>query len=642
MAYGITEETIEAFGDLIFDLSLNRQTRLGDPVRLLDMAEVKRQRPGTGLSDAEIAGVVGLTVEQTRFIRVVVERRRFRTDQYRKLFGLGTGKRWREERYRDRGAAQQLGEDALRLRSAMRFKPGEVRKFIEAGWWRDETLTGVLAAHAGAAPERPALIAEGGPISYGALEERSARLAGALSELGIGRGDVVAVQLPNSPAFVVSYLAIAALGAVMSPVHMAYREAEIKSQLSHCRARGFICAAADDTIIGLKETLPALEHIIRLGGSVAGALSFDELEAVGRRFDPPVAPAGADPLLLLYTSGTISEPKAVPFSGQMILANTRLSAPELGVTSADLVLCAAPFSHAYGLFALHLAMTMGAATLLVPAFKPDDFAALIESARPSVLFAAPAHIAACAAQGLLARHDFSSLRLAVLSGSPLAADLAHEIDRRMPGGSVVQLWGMTETMAALFTRPGDPVEIAATSAGRPSPGTEVRIVDGSGAEAGTGTEGELQVRGCTIFAGYLGNDRENQSAFTPGGWFRTGDLAAMDAAGNVSITGRIKDIINRGGVKFNPRDVEDLLDGHEKIEASAIVPMPDPVLGEKACCFVTLISGADIGLEEICSYLMGHGIARHKLPERLEIIDELPLTPTRKIIKARLVPKGGW
>jgi non-ribosomal peptide synthetase component E (peptide arylation enzyme) len=185
---------------------------------------------------------------------------------------------------------------------------------------------------------------------------------------------------------------------------------------------------------------------------------------------------------------------------------------------------------------------------------------------------------------------------------------------------------MTETQAGLYTRPGDAPEVHATSAGRPSPGTEIRIV-----------EEELQVRGCLLFPGYYENDQANAAAFTADGWFRTGDLAAIDAAGNVAITGRSKDIINRGGVKFNPRDVEDLLAVHPKILQAAIVPMPDPVLGEKACVFVTLKDPAEkILLEDLVGYLLEKNIAKIKLPEKLVVVAEMPMTPTRKIIKGRL------
>jgi non-ribosomal peptide synthetase component E (peptide arylation enzyme) len=196
---------------------------------------------------------------------------------------------------------------------------------------------------------------------------------------------------------------------------------------------------------------------------------------------------------------------------------------------------------------------------------------------------------------------------------------------------------MTEIQAALYTRPGDPPEVAMRSAGRVSPGTEVRIRTSDGRPCAPGEEGALEVRGCLLFPGYFENAAANQEAFTADGWFRTGDLARMDESGNVSITGRSKDIINRGGVKFNPRDVEDLLDAHPSILQSALVPMPDPVLGERACCFVTLRPGVSgLTLEDVVGYLAEKRMAKIKMPERLIVVPEMPLTPTRKIIKSEL------
>ncbi|GIX47352.1 MAG: hypothetical protein KatS3mg131_1563 [Candidatus Tectimicrobiota bacterium] len=195
---------------------------------------------------------------------------------------------------------------------------------------------------------------------------------------------------------------------------------------------------------------------------------------------------------------------------------------------------------------------------------------------------------------------------------------------------------MTELQAGLYTRLDDPPAVAATSAGRPSPGTEVRLVTADGRRCAPGEEGELQVRGCSVFPGYFDNPAANAEAFTADGWFRTGDLAVMDAAGNVSLTGRLKDVINRGGVKFNPRDVEDVLDQHPGIVQAAVVPMPDPVLGERVCCFVVPASGHTITLAELCDYLGQRGVAKTKWPERLELVAELPMTPTRKVIKGQL------
>ena len=642
---GVTESMIQAFGETVFRLSHNYQVRRGDPIRKLQFDQIEEQRAGLGLTDAEIAERIGLTRNQVLYIRTVLERRRFRTGHYVRLLELGGGKRFRADRYVPHLDHFKYSEQALALRAAMSYPPERARTYIERGWWRDDTLTKWLERHATATPEAPAIRHGDTVISYGELKHKVGNLAGALAALGIAKGEVVAIQLPNLPEFLIAYLAIASLGAVMSTIHMPYRAAEIETLLAHAKARAVIClsAAKDypaaEIMLGLKTTLPLLDHVIALGAPVEGTLSLGELIAHEREApedaEPPVA---SDPFLLLFTSGTTSAPKAVPLSYHNMLINARLGAPEHGLTARDVILSAAPFSHLYGLYSFHVAMAVGAATLLLPAFAPPELATTIERGRPTALWTAPAHVAACLALGLFDRHDLSSLKLAIISGSACPPELARAFATKAPNCTVTQLWGMTETQGALYSRPGDPLEVSANSAGRPSPGTEVRIVDADGLPVAPGTEGELQVRGCLLFPGYLDNPAANEAAFTEGGWFRSGDLAVQDAAGNVRISGRTKDVINRGGVKYNPLDVELLLDKHPKILQSAIVPVPDPVLGEKACAFVVPKPGAEVTLRELCDYLSQHNIAKIKLPERLEIVGEMPMTPTRTIIKGRLKP----
>jgi acyl-CoA synthetase (AMP-forming)/AMP-acid ligase II len=472
---------------------------------------------------------------------------------------------------------------------------------VARGWWRDDdTLWQWLDRHAGSRPEHPAVVSAAGVITWRALHDRVLKVANGLRKKGIDASDVVALQLPNIPEFLIAHLAIARLGAVMCTVHMPYRGAEIESILTHSGAKLFFNTAYPFAELEAAEPLPA---------------------------DHP-APDARDPFLLLYTSGTTASPKAVLHAYRTMLGNSRMGAQEHRLSDQSRVLCPAPFSHLYGLYSLHCAWSVGACTVLLPAFKPDELAQTVERERPTALWTAPAHVAACRNAGLFDQHDWSSLELAIVSGSMAPPALVRYFAERLPGCAVTQLWGMTELQAALYTRPDDGTEAAATSAGRPSPGTQVRISE----------EGELQVRGPLTFSGYYNNDDANRGAFTADGWFRSGDLA--EARGNYfAITGRIKDVINRGGVKFNPADVEVLLDAHPQILQSAIVPMPDPVLGEKACAFITLKPGsAAPSLDEVVNYLLAKEIAKNKLPERLVVIPEMPLTPTRKIIKGRLRP----
>ena len=642
---GVSEEMIATFGDIVFRMSHNYQERTGDPVRALDWAEIARQQEDMGLTDQQIGDRLGLTRNQVLFIRTVMERRRFRTGHHSRLLELGGGKRFRAERFTPELNHFKYGEAALALRASMRFDPERTREYVRRGWWRDDTISKWLARHAAERPEAPAIVHGAAVLSWAQLADKAARLAGALHRAGVAKGDVVAVQLPNLPEFLIAFFAICRLGAVLSTLHMPYRAAEIETLLAHNKATAaIVLAEAKDfrpaeAVLAMRVRLPQLKAVIAHGPKVPGAIALGEMIEQSPPLDPEAVdpPVAADPFLLLYTSGTTAAPKGVPHNYHTILSNARLGAPEHKLGAADRILSAAPFSHLFGLYSVHVAMAVGAAMVLLPAFTPPDLAATVARDRPTALWTAPAHFAALRAQDLVAKHDFSSLEMMIMSGSACPPDLVRWTAAQLPNCAVTQLWGMTETQGALYTRPGDPLDIAATSAGRPSPGTEIRIADPDGRPCPPGEEGELQVRGCLLFPGFFNNPAANEAGFTADGWYRTGDLATADAAGNVAITGRNKDIINRGSVKFNPRDVEDLLDGHPRVMQSAIVPMPDPVLGERACAFVTLRPGAAAPkLEELCAYLLGKGIAKIKLPERLVVVSEMPMTPTRKIIKGRL------
>ena len=669
---GVTEAMVESFGETIFRLSHNHQVRRGDPIRLKDFAAIERQRADLGLSDTEISERIGLSRDQVTFIRNLVERRKIRRNHYQRLLELGGGRRFRAERFTPHEQRRGYSEAAMNLRDAMRFDGDRAALYLERGWWSPaDTLSQWLVRAASETPDAPAIIGSGQTLSYRELAERVAALAGGLKALGLGSGDVVAVQLPNRVEYLVSYLAIGAIGGVMTTLYVPYRAAEMETLLAHSRARAFIgLDVMGDfrparTVLDLWSRIGGFpEHVIVLGeasdgtGGLAdaakapgearafadpaevpdGACTFADL-AEAPPHDLSDGPVAADPFLLLYTSGTSTRPKGVPLACQGILGNARLGVPEHGITAADRILSAAPFGHLYGLYSFHLALSAGAATVLLPTFTPPDLARTLEAEAVTVLFAAPAHVAACLGAGLLTAEGLSRLRLAVLSGSAVAPAVAKGLQERLPNGHVTQLWGMTETQAGLYTRPGDPIETVAATAGRPSPGTEVRIVGPDDAALPPGEEGELQIRGSLLFPGYFDHPEADREAFSAGGWFRTGDLAVITGEGNVAITGRCKDVINRGGLKYNPRDVEDLLATHPQIDMAAIVPVPDPVLGERACCCITVAGDAAPTLEAICAYLDEHGVAKVRWPERLEVLDAMPLTATRKIIKGRLVER---
>ncbi|MDE0335802.1 MAG: fatty acid--CoA ligase family protein, partial [Defluviicoccus sp.] len=318
------------------------------------------------------------------------------------------------------------------------------------------------------------------------------------------------------------------------------------------------------------------------------------------------------------------------------LANARLNCSEKQMGPGSIMLSAAPFTHLFGLYSFHLTLYGGGATALLPAFSPPGLVQAVREFRPSHIFAAPAHIASCTEAGLLDSEALAPVHYCVVSGAKAAPAFYRKAQEAFGNGRVAQLWGMTECQCGMFTRPYEDIERAAWGCGRPSPGNEARVCDANGKPLPAGEEGELQIRGASVFGGYDRNDEANAASFTGDGWFRTGDRAVIDETGAVSITGREKDLINRGGVKINPADVEEAIDRHPDIVQSAIVPMPDPVLGERSCCFAIPRDGAAPQLADLVVWLDSEGIAKLKWPERLILVDEMPLTPTRKVIKGRL------
>jgi acyl-CoA synthetase (AMP-forming)/AMP-acid ligase II len=263
----------------------------------------------------------------------------------------------------------------------------------------------------------------------------------------------------------------------------------------------------------------------------------------------------------------------------------------------------------------------------------------LKRTKPTVLIAGPAHIAPCLQQRLFADVDFSALRFVVLSGSTVLAALSGAFEELLPNGRVVQAWGMTELQFGACSRPSDARAVRFETIGRATPGTELRVADAEDRVLLPGEIGELHVRGCSLFSGYLRNPDASRAAFTADGWFRTGDLASMDDAGNVLLRGRTKELINRGGVKFNPIDMEIAIAGHPAIEQVAIAPIPDDILGERASCFVVLKNGASLSFDELRAFLTERKFAKFTWPEQLTIVPDMPVTPTRKVMKAELVSR---
>ncbi|HUT47738.1 MAG TPA: class I adenylate-forming enzyme family protein [Alphaproteobacteria bacterium] len=522
----------------------------------------------------------------------------------------------------------------------------DTKRFVDAGYWSDDTLITYLERWAREAPDRAAIIAGNRTLTYVELLAAARRFANALLGIGVEKGDVVGVQLPNVPEFIIAHMGLAMMGGIIGTLHMPYRAGELAPLMSHARMKALICGApterydAPATAFALKAEVPTLEHVIVLGDPVPdGGHSLTAMIEGGA--DDPIdwTPGPDDPTVLCFTSGTAAAPKAVLSTYRRIISNALAFGPTIGLSPDDVVMLVPPFTHVFGLLVTDFAICAGATNLLIDLFTPDALVQRIQHGRPSVVFCAPAHLAATLKSGLLDSHDCSSIRDVITGGALCPPAIAAAFERYLPNGRTGQLFGMTEVLLITQTPPKSGPEVRHHSAGQALDGLELRITGEDGNPLPAGAEGGLEVRGYTVLAGYLDNDEADRAGFAGDGWFRTGDLATIDADGNVAITGRVKDVINRGGIKINPTDIENFITAHESVVQAAVVPEPDDVLGERCCLFVELVPGASLSLGDATAWLEAKGVAKMRWPERLVAVDEMPMTPTRKILKGELIKR---
>ncbi len=505
-----------------------------------------------------------------------------------------------------------------------------------------QTIYQWLQTQEGSQPNGVAITSAAVTMTFAQLGEATRSLAAGLAELGVEPGDIVAVQLPNVAEYLIMLLATSARGAVLQTLHMPYRQSELEALLVHSGAKvavvlgSFKDRSPAQELIDLGDKIPQLDTIVSVGTPTDGALDY---AAVSTASPSPTAVVQANvdaPYILLYTSGTTAQPKGVAHSSRHFLENAKRASSELGLTKDDRVTSLAPFSHLYGMFTLQIAMAAGSCTTMIPAFNPQTIVDDLTELAPTALFTAPAHLAPLIASNQLTESSLRATRLVCLSGSAVPPALAQSVDDLLPDGSVIGLWGMTELQVGAYGRPDDPLDTRITSTGRAATGIRLRVVDAEGNDLPSGVKGELQARDSSVFTSYLNDQQASKAAFTDDGWFRTGDLATIDADGYLRITGRTKEIINRGGIKYNPAEVEAILVNHPAIAVCAIVPVPDPTLGERACLCVQATPGDTVTLEEVCQLLDDNKMAKYKWPERLELFDELPMTPTRKVQRSKV------
>lgn len=508
--------------------------------------------------------------------------------------------------------------------------------------WLDRFIDGYLAAAAAQAPDAPAVIDGPHCLSYGEAARRTAATAASLQDLGVQPGDVVSWQLPNWHEAYLLHQAVLRIGAVSNPIVPIYRQRELSYILSEAGSRVFVVPESfrgfsyAAMAAGLRPALPALEHVIvcRPAGHGEPA-DFARLSA-GSRQPRPVTRSPDDPVLLMFTSGTTAQPKGVIHTHNTLDYENRSIIDVFGLTAADVVFMPSPVSHITGLlYGLQLPAMLGTAVVFQDVWEPGAALRLIQRHGCAFTVAATPFLHGLTYHPDLPPGGLPTLRAFACGGADVPPGLVYAARKRL-GSVVTRVYGSTEFPTLSACGPDQPAEKAATTDGRPIGAAQCRVTDpDTGTVLRAGQVGELVVTGPELFLGYL-RPQDGAGCFTPDGWFRTGDLAACDPDGYVTIRGRKKDIILRGGENISVAEVEDLLFEHPLVAEVAIVAMPDPVMVERACAFVVPAEGTAPTLEDLAGYLIARQLARQKIPERLELVTELPKTQSGKVQKFRL------
>ena len=489
-------------------------------------------------------------------------------------------------------------------------------------------------------------IGEGGAVrewSRRELDRESDRWAALLQELGVAPGEPVAYQLPNVLEFVAISLGVLSIGAVCEPLMPIFREHELEFMLRESGARVLIVPREfrghDHVAMArrLRDAVPSLEHVVALDDVLAQRAARDEdAPDYGGSFGVGLPVAGVAPDMtaqLLFTSGSTGEPKGVLQTHAALNEAAAMHINHFGLTADDVIYIPSPLAHQTGfLYGMWIALMLGAPQVVQTVWDAEvGFEAMRRTGVTFVQAATP-FLADLVRVACDRGEKLEALRVFVATGAAIPRELARS-GRAALGAEVGGAFGTTESCLGAAFVPGQDPEFAWSADGRALDGITLRVVDDDGHELPAGAEGNFEVLTPTLFLGYLNRPELTAEAITADGYYRTGDLARVDADGYLRITGRVKDVINRGGEKVPVVEVEQLLYTHPAVREVAIVAMPDARLGERACAFVVLEPDAELDFAQMQRHLDAGRLAKPYWPERLEIVAELPHTPSGKIQK---------
>lgn len=537
------------------------------------------------------------------------------------------------------------------LEGVVRFPQEFAARYRAKGYWEDRSLRDTFAEISARYSDRVAIIDRDREVTYAELDERATRLALNLLDEGLRPLDRVVVQLPNVVEFAYFYFALQKIGCIpimALPTHR-YREISQFIELSGAAA----CVAPDRArdfdytklIRRIRDAHTNLRLGIILGAAPKGFLSLTELierksvrsadELKSITIDPE------DPALFQLSGGTTGVPKLIPRTHNDYVYNSKMAASVTSVGPDKILLDVLPLAHNLPLacpglqgFFIH-----GGKVVLANTTRGEDIFPLIERHRITHVAVVPALLIRWINDPLIKKFDLSSLQVIQSGGQRLQPEIRRRTEELIPSVTVQENFGMAEGML-MFVRLDDAEDVKMETVGRPiSPDDEVRLVDDDDNEVAPGEIGEFLARGPYTLRGYYGAPEYNARAFTTDGFYRSGDLMRQHPSGNYVVEGRKKDLINRGGEKISAEEIENLILTHPAVQNVACVPIPDAILGERMCACVILRKGRSLALPDLVAFLAEQEIAKHKLPERLEIMDDFLLSPFGKVSKKDLTDR---
>ncbi len=521
--------------------------------------------------------------------------------------------------------------------------------YMKHRWWMGLPLGDLVDRAADVFPRKEAVIDDRVRLTYAVLRDGVDRLAKGLMKLGIENGDAVLLQLPNWAEYVYAYFALQKIGAIPVILISGYKQLEVGHLGLLTQAKAWIVPRVYrkmdyTTIIGdVREKNPQLAHVISVRADKEGAPFTESLEKLMAQ---PVSDADRKTLEarrpdatavahIVPSGGTTGLPKGIPRTHNDYLCNVEYMHKGWEMNTTDTALIVVPVGHNLAVLNVVGSVMFGFKLVLLDSTKPEDICSTIQKEKVTYTPMVPSLTRRILEYERFDEYNLKSLKKVLGGGEPSTPELVREVYKKI-GCTYINEFGMTE---GLVTRTAldDDVEVICNTVGRPTcPYNDAKILDGHGQELPRNTDGELSVKGPAIFAGYLKNPEENKKSFTSGGYFRTGDIARIDDQGNLKITGRIKDLIIRGGENVSPAQVEELVETHPDVADVAVIGMPDKDLGERVCAYVRPVAGKTVSEKELQAFMESKGASRLLIPEKFVFVDTLPMTEAGKHNKKAL------